>query len=115
VAVYAAAIFVQSALPSPADTIAVAGFDKVAHAAMYALLAVLLCRALSDCPMGRRPPVRILAVATLLASLYGIGDELHQLLVPARCANVGDAVADLVGSAVGAACWGVRHRRRFQI
>ncbi|MEE4608916.1 MAG: VanZ family protein [Desulfobacteraceae bacterium] len=115
VAAYAAAIYVQSALPSVVDTSGRTGLDKMAHMAMYALMAVLLCRALTASPMARRSPLQIAVVAVLFSTLYGIGDELHQSLVPARCADIADVVSDFVGSAAGAAFWAVRQRRRSRI
>jgi VanZ family protein len=114
VAVWAAAIFVQSALPSVMDTSAGAGMDKIVHMAVYALLAVLLCRALSLSPMARRTLLSIAAAASLIATLYGVSDELHQALVPARCADVADGIADLVGSVLGATLWAARrHKSRI--
>ncbi|MDD2605445.1 MAG: VanZ family protein [Desulfobacterales bacterium] len=109
VAVYAVAIFVQSALPSVVSPPGGMGLDKVAHMGAYGLMAVLLCRALAASPMAKRSPWQIAVVAMLLATLYGVSDELHQALVPRRCADVGDVLADLVGSAVGAAIWVRRH------
>jgi VanZ family protein len=115
VAAYAAAIFVQSALPPVVDTSGGTGLDKMAHVAIYALMAVLLCRALTAAPLARRSPWQTAVVAVLFSTLYGIGDELHQSLVPARCADIADGVADFVGSVAGAAFWAVRRRRRSRI
>lgn len=115
VAAYAAAIFVQSALPPVLDTSGGTGLDKMAHALVYALMAVLLCRALTAAPMASRSPWQIAVVAILLSALYGVGDELHQSLVPARCADVADVAADFGGAVAGAAFWTVRRRRRTQI
>jgi VanZ family protein len=111
VAIWAAAIFLQSALPSVVDTSAGVGMDKIVHMAVYALLAVLLCRALSLSPMVRRSALSIVAAASLVAALYGVSDELHQALVPARCADVADGIADLVGSVLGAMLWAGRRRK----
>lgn len=78
--------------------------DKVAHTTEYALLCLLLFRALR---MMRRSwlcqwsPL----VALVVASLYGVTDEWHQSLV-GRDSDVMDWVADTFGAAVIAlACW----------
>jgi len=75
-------------------------FDKVIHAAEYAVLAALVWWAL-----GRTTEIsarsRVL-VAALIAGAYGVSDELHQSLVPGRFASSYDVLAD-VGGAVCAA------------
>ncbi len=40
-------------------------------------------------------------LAVLLASLYGVSDEVHQAYVPGRSADLFDWVADTVGAGVG--------------
>jgi len=82
VILYCAAIFVQSALPSPDSLPRFAGSDKFLHAAAYAILGI--------------PVIRILC-----ASCFGISDEVHQYFVSARNADGMDVVADAVGAAVG--------------
>ncbi len=41
----------------------------------------------------------ILGIA--LASLYGISDEIHQIFVPDRVADIYDVIADILGSMIG--------------
>jgi VanZ family protein len=43
--------------------------------------------------------------AVFVSALWGLSDEIHQALVPGRSSELADVVADLLGSAVGAACW----------
>jgi len=93
-----ALIFYQSSLTSaPLPS----GFpDKVAHALGYAVLGALLLRALS----GGFPVAPTLAMAgwsVALAVAYGITDELHQVFVPGRTADVADLFADGLGAAGG--------------
>lgn len=79
--------------------------DKSLHAAAYFGLAVLLVRALSG-GWRARLTVRVALGAMLIAMAYGMSDEVHQLFVPGRMADVYDLYADATGAALGvAACW----------
>jgi VanZ family protein len=115
VVVYAAAIFIQSGQPAALSGQNWPGADKLLHFAAYALMAVLICRALAAAPMGQRPTVQIALAAVWLASLYGGSDELHQALVPERSAEFLDWIADLAGSLAGAAGWAGIRLRPFQV
>jgi VanZ family protein len=72
------------------------GSDKVAHAALYAVLGIALA-------FGRRgvlaPPPHWLMI--LVGALYGATDEWHQVFVRGRSPDLGDWVADVVGVVVG--------------
>jgi VanZ family protein len=78
---------------------------KCGHLAEYAILAMLLWRALrwhSEDP--RRPwrwPTVWLVLA--LAALYAASDEFHQTFVPTRVGCVRDVVIDTCGAALGLA------------
>jgi VanZ family protein len=63
---------------------------KLAHAAEYAVLGVLLLRAVG------RP-----SAAFGLATLYAATDEIHQAFVPGRQASPLDLAIDAAGAAVG--------------
>ncbi len=95
---FMAAIFVGSSISKPPDV--PGGFsDKTAHFCEYAVLGLLLARALA----GRRwlsPPFPIVAAAALLAALYGVSDEYHQLFVPGRQYDVRDMMADAFGASL---------------
>src|SRR5688500_15804302 len=79
-------------------------YDKVFHAFVFGLGAVLLCRALHDQTPARS--LRQIALYSVLAALgYGITDELHQARVPQRTAEVADVVADGLGAALAAWGW----------
>jgi VanZ family protein len=94
-----ALIFFLSSLQMPPGAGSVP--DWASHGGVYGALAVLICRALAG---GLRPiSLSLAAVATLLATLYGITDEWHQMYVPHRTAELADVVKDLAGAAAGAA------------
>jgi len=79
-------------------------FDKVAHGIEYAVLAFIIAW------LARRR-WRSVALAMLLAialsTLYGVTDELHQIVVPGRDAGLPDFYADVVGAIIGALMAGV--------
>jgi len=99
---YAGLIFYLSAQPHPEEHVPfVTHFsDKVLHAIEYAVLGALCYRAL--CGSGQTVwRQQAIPAAILLASLYGVSDEVHQAFVPFRDANWLDWVADTVGAAIG--------------
>jgi VanZ family protein len=92
VVAWAALIFAFSSVPDLGTGLG--GWDlvlrKTAHAAEFAVLGLLLARAL-----GRELPALVLGIA------YAVTDEVHQALVPGRLGSVWDVLLDSVGVAVG--------------
>lgn len=84
----------QPQLPSPPDPLADLIFKKGAHFTVYAVLAVLLLRAL---PPGRW----VWSVAWALAVLYAASDEWHQSFVPGRHPQPTDVLIDAAGATAG--------------
>jgi len=89
---------------------------KCAHLTEYAVLALLLRRALRQ-PVGpdsRRwnwPDVRL---TLLLVMLYAATDEFHQQFVPTRTSLVSDVFIDTSGGALGLlALWMAGRRRKY--
>ena len=75
---------------------------KLAHAAEYAVLAVLLLRALGS-----------VAAAWLAAVAYAVTDEVHQRFVSGRVGAPRDVLIDAAGAAAGLLAWRVlAHRGR---
>ncbi len=80
---------------------------KCGHLTEYAVLAMLLWRAL-----GRRPGIDAAprrwpaaGLALLLAALYAASDEFHQTFVPTRTGSALDVLLDTFGAMLGlAAC-----------
>ncbi len=82
---------------------------KLAHVGEFALLFMLLARALGS---GRYSP-RSLDVSWLLTATYAISDELHQSFVPGRHAKWFDVVIDASGALLLWAFLRGRLRRRL--
>jgi VanZ family protein len=89
--------------------------DFLTHGGAYAVLAVLACRALAG-GLGQAVTARVALVAVVVATLYGVTDELHQSFVPGRTPDGWDVLKDLGGAVAGAAAcaWprGSNHRRK---
>jgi len=75
--------------------------DKLLHFAEYAVLAFLVNRAICLLRAGIAPRTAAV-VAVVLATAFGVTDELHQRFVPGRDASVFDLLADFLGSIAGA-------------
>jgi VanZ family protein len=92
VVAWAALIFALSSVPDLGTGLG--GWDlvlrKIAHAAEFAFLGLLLARAVAN-------P----GIAWVLGTLYAISDEVHQALVPGRLGSPLDVAIDAAGVAVG--------------
>jgi len=104
VLLWAALIFTLSSIPSLGT-----GLDtwdlilrKCAHVTEYAILGVLLARA-----MGHEGP------ALLLGILYAASDEFHQAFVRGRHASPVDVAIDTLGVLIGLTAWRPRAKPRI--
>ena len=97
---YAGLIFWMSSQPRlPQAPFLFDGIDKLFHAGEYAILGLLLL-------FGDRWPVGRRAWGWVAVSLvYAASDEMHQLFVPNRSADVADWVADTSGALIATAIW----------
>jgi VanZ family protein len=97
------AIFYVSSLP--VVPVSPGGWDKVAHTAEYAGLAVLLVRGLAGgLPARVRLAQAVAAIA--IAVTYGATDEWHQSFISGRFSDVRDLAGDALGACIGTAiCW----------
>lgn len=97
-----AAIFYASSVSEPPIP---SGTDKPLHWLAYLGLAIVVVRAV----VGGLPgwiDARVATTAVLATVGYAVTDEVHQMFVPGRSAEVYDLVADAAGAATGtAACW----------
>lgn len=121
VAAYAAVIFILSSISAPEMSLPflflwfpIPYGDKILHAVVYGGLALLALRAFRHAA-GPKGAHYALGLAVVAAALYGVSDEIHQLFVPNRRADVWDWVADTGGALL--ATWGwtkcVATRRRL--
>jgi VanZ family protein len=80
---------------------------KAAHLTEYAVLAMLLLRAVRS---GTRDAFARQALLVLvIAAVYAITDEFHQAFTPSRTATAHDVLIDCLGAAVGLAIyWAIR-------
>jgi VanZ family protein len=103
VALWAGVIFVFSSIPSLSTGLGTWDLvlRKLAHAAEFAILGVLVYRA-----------VPRLSVALLFAGAYAATDELHQHFVEGRVASPVDWLIDIAGVAAGLGLYLAWRRRR---
>ncbi len=73
---------------------------KSAHFLEYGVLAILLCRAITE--PGARPTPAVVLRVVLWCAAYACLDELHQLFVPKRTGSLYDSLLDTTGATVGA-------------
>ena len=79
--------------------------DKGWHSLGYTLLAVLIARALAG-GLGRPITARTAILAVVMTTLYGASDEVHQMFIAGRSAEMYDLFADAMGGVTGTfACW----------
>lgn len=98
--VYWTALFIATSIPT--EYIPSVGVsDKFYHFFAYLVLSVLLHLTFifqEKLPVLREFPA---SFTLLIGSVYGIVDELHQMLIPGRHAEVLDWIADFVGVIAG--------------
>ncbi len=109
VAVYMAAIFYASSLSVLPGPVGYWFSDTLLHMACYGGLALFTLRALAG---GKWAGVHagVALAAWLIAVLYGVTDEWHQMYVPGRTPELRDLVNDAIGAlaALGAAgAWSI--------
>lgn len=96
VVAWAALVFTLTSVPNPRVP-HIPGGDKVTHAIMYGVLAVLAHHAWP--PHNRPIGARLLVLLAIVA--LGAVDEWHQLFITGRSADVADWIADSVGASIG--------------
>ena len=92
-------IYVLSSISHPPQPAANSYIPVIEHVIEYLILGFLLHTLISSARDYSQRRVFILAV--LLASLYGLTDEIHQFFVPGRVCSLDDLAADTLGSLIG--------------
>jgi VanZ family protein len=99
--VYWIMLFVGTTIPAQSIPSLGIGGDKAVHFFAYLILSVLLYLSFifqeKSSFIQRNAILLTLAVATC----YGVLDELHQMLVPGRSAELLDWIADALGATCG--------------
>jgi VanZ family protein len=78
----------------------IVNIDKVAHMAIYGLLAVTVFYAFGV-RFGRSHPFLLPLLVILICAVYGVSDEFHQSFVPNRSSDAFDVLADSAGAVIG--------------
>lgn len=107
-------IFILTSLPSeslPSVEIS----DKLNHFLAFFVLGFFLNLTLKYQTKFPNLKKNILLITIIVASGYGLLDELHQLLVPGRSAEVLDWVADFIGALSGSLLAEVIYRKYFVV
>ena len=73
-------------------------FRKIAHASVFLVLAILVCFLAKEYTLDIK---KILLISILVCFLYSCSDEIHQLYVPGRSAEIRDVIIDNIGTLVG--------------
>ncbi len=101
-AVYWAILFVLTSLPSPTFMKKIKVSDKVEHLVAYFVLGVLLTLAMHFQEKYRQFAEKFYLWSVIFISLYAMLDEIHQIFIPNRSADVLDWLADFVGAVLSA-------------
>ena len=99
--IWAVLIFVLSSIPSDVfPDLGIFRFDKVIHAVVFALFALLVFLALRH--QQRFPGLarHSYSITILIVILYGAVDEFHQRFVAGRSSDLFDLIADALGACV---------------
>jgi VanZ family protein len=90
---------------------------KCAHVTEYAVLAVLLWRALRSVPVLRPKTLVVFGTVLLGCALFAASDEFHQTFVKSRTPSVRDVLLDVAGALLGllvGASFARRHPKPFR-
>jgi VanZ family protein len=96
---WALLIFASSSVPGWVfPRVNIPNIDKIVHFAYYFIFAILVAIALRHQTRFRDLSKFSLMMSFLLATAYGVSDEVHQLFVAGRTSDPHDLVADMAGA-----------------
>ena len=98
--IYWLILFILTSLPGK-EAITIGVNDKIEHFGAYGLLSAILYLNLLFQEKFKLFSKYPATFTLIVASLYGMVDELHQLFVPGRSADVRDWLADFIGAVLG--------------
>src|SRR5438876_8177841 len=85
---------------------------KLGHLTEYAILAMLLWRALRSGTRWQMKMSILFLVAALASAIFAASDEFHQSFVPSRTASPTDVMIDICGALVGLLACSMFAKRR---
>ena len=96
------------------EPIQIQRIKDVFHITEYGILTLLLIRAFTG--RSYRPSLKQTWLAFIIASLYGVSDELHQYYVPSRYPGLDDIIRNILGAALAAGLMYIiaHYRKRSQ-
>ena len=74
---------------------------KLGHLTEYAVLAILLWRALRSAAVWKSTTSILFAVSLIGCAIFAASDEFHQSFVPSRTSSVNDVIIDICGATIG--------------
>jgi VanZ family protein len=77
---------------------------EYAHGTIYFILIILVCNAFSKSGVGGW---KLYMFSFIFCAAYAVSDELHQLFVAGRGAEVKDFMTDCIGALMGIALYGI--------
>ena len=99
--VYWIILFVGTSIPAQSVPSLGIGGDKVVHFFAYLILSALLYLTFIFQEKLSFAQRNAILLTLAIAICYGVLDELHQMLVPGRSAELLDWIADALGAACG--------------
>jgi len=83
----------------PLPDVDIPSFDKFLHMIEYGILGYLMIRALVGSEV-KLPHGKLIILAVIFATLYGVTDEIHQMFVPGRAPEILDVLSDFIGASI---------------
>jgi len=100
--IYWIILFILTSLPSDSFIDTFKFSDKIKHFAAYLILSLLLSLAFHFQEKWEAVKKKFYLYSVVAISVYGCLDEIHQMFIPNRSAEVLDWVADVTGAVLGA-------------
>jgi VanZ family protein len=92
------------------------GIRKLGHLTEYAILAMLLWRALRSGTGWQMKMSILFLIAALACAIFAASDEFHQSFVPSRTSSPVDVMIDICGALVGLEiCLAFARRKRATV
>lgn len=99
--IYWAILLILTSLPSTTFIDTFRFSDKIKHFGAYAILGILLSLASYFQSKWEKLSKYYWGGAVIIASVYGMLDEIHQMFIPNRSAELLDWIADFTGAFLG--------------